>query len=137
LIKIKPIMTEPLHFIPRRRTRVHRSSEPGQPRSKVMLPWLFKRYWCRWRGPPIRHPPCRLLLAVAKAVGAHVQVLFMAIDPQIEVASGDYISPAVDQIMKDTEEENEKRRRRTKAVFDRLTQEYAAAIDAVPRKNGV
>lgn len=83
-------------------------------------------------------PALSTAFAVAKTTGAHVEALFMAIDPQLEVASGDYISPAVlDQIMKDTEKENEKRRRRTKAVFDRVTQEYGATIDAEPRKRGL
>jgi nucleotide-binding universal stress UspA family protein len=62
----------------------------------------------------------------------------MAIDPQLQVASGDYISPAViDQIIRDTENENEKRRRRTKAVLDKVAQEYGATIDAEPSKRGL
>ena len=67
-------------------------------------------------------PGLSTALAVAKTVGAHVEALFRAVDPRLEIASGDYISPAViDQIAKDTEKENEKRRRRTRALFDRLT----------------
>lgn len=83
-------------------------------------------------------PALSTALAVAKTVGAHVAALFMAVDPQLKIASGDYISPAViDQIAKDTEKENEKRRRRTRALFDRLTHEYGAVTDLSPKKNGL
>ena len=81
-------------------------------------------------------PALSTALAVAKTADAHVEALFMAIDPQLDTAAGDYISPAaVAQITRDTEKENEKRRRRTKALFDRLMPEYGAVTDLTPRRN--
>jgi len=83
-------------------------------------------------------PALSTALAVAKTAGAHVEALFMALDPQFEIASGDYISPSViDQIMKDTEKENDKRRRRTKALFERLARDYGAATDVQPGKKEI
>jgi nucleotide-binding universal stress UspA family protein len=78
-------------------------------------------------------PALSTAFSLAKTVGAHVEALFMALDPRLEMAAGDYISPSViDEIMKDTEKENEKRRRRSKVLFDRLTHDYAARTDIRP-----
>jgi nucleotide-binding universal stress UspA family protein len=83
-------------------------------------------------------PALSTALAVAKTVGAHVEALFMAIDPELEIVSGDYISPAViNQITKETAKENEKRRRRTRALFGRLTHKYGVPTDLSPTKNGL
>jgi len=76
-------------------------------------------------------PALSTALAVGKTTGAHVEALFMAIDPELEIIPGGYVSPSViNQIMKETEKENEKRRRRAKSLFARLAHDHAAAIDA-------
>jgi nucleotide-binding universal stress UspA family protein len=82
-------------------------------------------------------PALSTAFAIAKNTDAHVEALFMAIDPNAEIAKGGYISYSViEHVIRETEQENEKRRLRTKSVFDSLVREYAAPINSIPAKKG-
>jgi nucleotide-binding universal stress UspA family protein len=96
----------------------------------------LKRLLVLMTGVTDESPVLSTALAIAKAVGAHVDALFVPLDPQLAIASGDYISPEVlEKIINDTKHENERRQRRTKALFERLAHKHGVAIKGLPGTN--